>query len=88
MGGDVSDWLENHTKEELIARAQATPQYKPPRLGGARASSYEMEALDWLWPDRFALGKVGLIAGLPDEGKGQLLCYVMAQVTTGGGLAV
>ena len=44
-----------------------------------RASSFEMEALDWLWPDRFALGKVGLIAGLPDEGKGQLLCYMMAK---------
>ena len=81
VGGDVSDWLENHSKEELIARAQATPPYKPPRLSGARASSYEMEALDWLWPDRFALGKVGLIVGLPDEGKGQLLCYMMAKIT-------
>jgi putative DNA primase/helicase len=40
-----------------------------------------MEALDWLWPERFALGKIGLIAGLPDEGKGQLLAYIAARCT-------
>jgi putative DNA primase/helicase len=54
-------------------------------LESAPASSFEMEALDWLWPNRFALGKVGLIVGLPDEGKGQLLCYVAAQITRAGG---
>jgi hypothetical protein len=43
-----------------------------------------MEALDWLWDNRFALGKVGLIVGLPDEGKGQLLSYIAAQVTNAG----
>jgi putative DNA primase/helicase len=53
-------------------------------LDSAPASAFEMEAFDWLWPNRFALGKVGLAVGLPDEGKGQLLCYLAAQVTTGG----
>jgi putative DNA primase/helicase len=43
-----------------------------------------MEAIDWLWPNRFALGKLGLIVGLPDEGKGQIESYIAAQVTTGG----
>ncbi len=38
-----------------------------------------MEALDWLWSNRFALGKLGLIVGLPDEGKGQLLCDIAAR---------
>lgn len=50
-------------------------------LESARVSTFEMEALDWLWPNRFALGKVGLIVGLPDEGKGQLLCNMAARVT-------
>jgi hypothetical protein len=54
-------------------------------LQSARASTYKMEAIEWLWPNRFALGKVGLIVGLPDEGKGQLLCHMAAQVTSPGG---
>ena len=54
-------------------------------LESTPSSSVEMEALDWLWPNRFALGKVGLIVGLPDEGKGQLLCYMAAQITHVGG---
>jgi putative DNA primase/helicase len=40
-----------------------------------------MTALDWLWPDRFALGKLGLIVGLPDEGKGQILADIIARIT-------
>jgi AAA domain len=50
-------------------------------LQSARASTFTMEAIEWLWPNRFALGKLGLIVGLPEEGKGQLLCYIAAQVT-------
>jgi hypothetical protein len=40
-----------------------------------------MRAIQWLWPNRFAIGKLGIIAGLPDEGKGQILCYMAAKVT-------
>jgi putative DNA primase/helicase len=54
-------------------------------LESTPSSAFEMEALDWLWPNRFALGKIGLLVGLPDEGKGQLLCYMMAQITRVGG---
>jgi putative DNA primase/helicase len=36
-----------------------------------------------LWPDRFALGKIGLIAGLPDMGKGQIAAFIAAAVTGG-----
>jgi putative DNA primase/helicase len=43
-----------------------------------------LKAITWLWPDRFAMGKLGLIVGLPDEGKGQLLSFFCAAVTTGG----
>lgn len=56
----------------------------PGILMSARASSFELAAITWLWPDRFALGKVGLLVGLPDEGKGQILCSIIARVTTGG----
>ena len=57
-----------------------------PTLQSVRASEVTMTAVDWLWPNRFALGKLGLLAGLPDEGKGQILCYIAAQVTRGGEL--
>jgi putative DNA primase/helicase len=47
------------------------------------ASKIVMAGIDWLWPDRFALGKLGLLVGLPDEGKGQIFAYMAAQVTRG-----
>jgi hypothetical protein len=53
-------------------------------LVSAKASSYKMTIIRWLWPDRFAIGKLGLIAGLPDEGKGQALAFIAAQATNGG----
>ena len=53
-------------------------------LESAKASSYKMVGIQWMWPDRFAIGKLGIVAGLPDEGKGQTLAYIAAQVTNGG----
>jgi putative DNA primase/helicase len=50
-------------------------------LDSSRASSFEPRAISWLWPNRFALG---LIAGLPDEGKGQVFANMAATVTQGG----
>ena len=80
--GDVSDWLAlGHTREELIARAEAAPKWTPPELESARAASFTMTAVEWVWPERFAIGKMGIIAGLPDEGKGQILCDITARVT-------
>jgi hypothetical protein len=54
------------------------------RLDSARASSFTPKSISWLWPNRFALGKLGLIAGLPDEGKGQVFANMAATVTKGG----
>jgi AAA domain/Bifunctional DNA primase/polymerase, N-terminal len=65
------------------AHAQAEPEDAPPILKSARASTFEMSAVQWLWPNRFALGKLGILAGLPDEGKGQVLCDMAARVTRG-----
>ena len=52
-------------------------------LRSARASTFEISAIEWLWQDRFAIGKLGLIVGLPDEGKGQFLADMAARVTKG-----
>jgi hypothetical protein len=47
----------------------------------ATAANLEMCGVDWLWPGRFARGKFGLVAGLPDMGKGQIAAFIAAAVT-------
>jgi len=47
------------------------------------ADEVEIRAIEWLWPGRFARGKFGLIAGLPDMGKGQIAAFIAAAVTAG-----
>jgi hypothetical protein len=71
-------------QRQAIAMREDNTGEQTTTLESARASTYEMEAIEWMWPDRFARGKVALLVGLPDEGKGQLLSYITAQVTTGG----
>ena len=80
---DVTYWLEHgHTKDELISRCESTPPWQGAGLlDSVRAADVKIEAIDWLWPDRFALGKLGIIAGLPDEGKSALLCYIAGRLT-------
>jgi hypothetical protein len=83
--GDVSDWIAGGgAKEQLLVRAQTAPRYQPPALHSVCAADVTMTAVEWLWPNRFAIGKLGIIAGLPDEGKGQVLCYIAARVTKAG----
>jgi putative DNA primase/helicase len=47
------------------------------------AADVTMRAIRWLWPNRFALGKIGIIGGLPDRGKGCITADMIARVTTG-----
>ena len=42
----------------------------------------DMCGIDWFWPSRFALGKIGLVAGLPDYGKGQIAAFLAAAATS------
>jgi putative DNA primase/helicase len=66
-----------------VAAAAVDRILAKPQLKSARASSFEISAIQWLWPDRFAIGKLGLLVGLPDEGKGQILADMAARVTRG-----
>jgi hypothetical protein len=85
-GEDVSWWLTHgHTKDELLARCEAAPRWNEAELESVCADRVTMKAITWLWHKRFAIGKIGIIAGLPDEGKGQILCYIAARVTQGSG---
>lgn len=96
-GGDVSDWLDADPEnaDKLVNVCFDVPEWAPSTDGessdkatastlqSARASSFEMKSIQWLWPNRYALGKLGLLVGLPDEGKGQVFCDMAARVTQG-----
>jgi putative DNA primase/helicase len=83
QGEDVSYWVKElgHSKQELLERCKAAAPQDKAELESVRASDTAMRAIEWLWPNRFAIGKIGVIAGLPDEGKGQTLCYLAARIT-------
>jgi putative DNA primase/helicase len=84
-GEDVRWWIDHgQTKEELEARiAAAEPVTAAAALDCVRAEDAEIIALDWIWPGRFAIGKIGLLVGLPDEGKGLAFSDIMARITRG-----
>jgi putative DNA primase/helicase len=56
----------------------------PAVLKSAKASSFKMRGVRWLWENRFARGAIGLIGGMPDMGKGQTTAFMIAAVTNGG----
>ncbi|HET6249491.1 MAG TPA: AAA family ATPase [Tepidisphaeraceae bacterium] len=49
-----------------------------------RFSDVQSRPVEWLWPERFALGKVSLIAGDPGLGKSFLTVFMGAVVSNGG----
>src|SRR5262249_29180719 len=69
------DALLEHAAEWKVRDEDASPRGNKDHsyLQSICAANTKMRAIDWLWPDRFALGKIGLIVGLPDLGKGQTL---------------
>jgi len=79
---DVSDWLKTgKTKPDLLARAEQAPKFIA--LESVCAADEEIAAIEWVWFGRFAIGKIGLITGMPDEGKGLTLSDIMARITRG-----
>jgi AAA domain len=94
--GDVSDFLASGgTREELMERVEAAPEWHPvnthtPRathgthgLIVRRASDIVPEKVEPLWPGRLWRGKHTCFAGEPGTGKSQLLLFIAAAVTTG-----
>jgi len=67
----------------MHTRAALTSTAPPPTLDSAQASTFQMRGLRWFWPGRFAMGKLGLIGGLPDKGKGLISADMIARTTSG-----
>ncbi|HOI53862.1 MAG TPA: AAA family ATPase [Phycisphaerae bacterium] len=55
------------------------------RIDTVCLADVEPEPVHWLWPDRFALGKLSLIAGEPGLGKSFLTLDMAARVSRGAG---
>jgi putative DNA primase/helicase len=85
-----------HFGEEAVARAianAATPanvknDHEPVhesagRIAYRRASEIEAKPIHWLWPNRFARGKVSMLAGNPGLGKSQVTVSMAAVVSNG-----
>ena len=69
---DVKDWLEaGGDPAKLTEICREIPAAST--LQSMRAEDVIMSAVEWLWPNRFAIGKLGLIVGLPEEGANPLL---------------
>ena len=87
-GWDSRRNKDGHANDSDAGRARHDSKHSsngtalPEILESARGSSFQMKAVQWLWPNRFAIGKLGIIAGLPDEGKGQVLCDIAARITS------
>ena len=82
----VAEWLgyksdpQDHSNQQ-----QSKNGAEPPRavsLEAIAAADVKISAVEWLWRGRFAVGKLSLIAGLPDRGKSQIACDMAARITT------
>ncbi|PIZ03488.1 MAG: hypothetical protein COY58_09205 [Gammaproteobacteria bacterium CG_4_10_14_0_8_um_filter_38_16] len=93
-GGDVIDYLSvnANTTYSDIAELPMTEKLniseKNPHIINSIiisrcASDIEMKAISWLWKNRFALGKLSMIAGEPGLGKSQVTASMTAIITSG-----
>lgn len=86
---NISDWIELHdskTYEELGERLEGIAERTPAYRGNKKLiflSDVQPESITWLWYNRFPEGKLSLLVGDPDAGKGILSSYMTGIFTTG-----
>jgi DNA polymerase len=84
LHNDVKDWIElGGDPTKLLDICRKIPADGSAILESVCAADVEIEDYDWIWPGRFALKKIGLIVGLPDEGKGLALSDIIARISRG-----
>lgn len=88
-GGDADALEKLRADVEALADKTTATTPKPAPIDGApvilRLSDVKPEPVAWLWPGRFALGKLTLIAGDPGLGKSFLTLDMASRVSTGAG---
>jgi hypothetical protein len=78
---DTEAWVGGGPGTDTDAKDTETP---PPPQGKRvavlrTASNIDPEPIDWAWKDRFAFGKLALIAGDPGLGKSQVAIDIVAR---------
>jgi RecA-family ATPase len=89
---DITDYLERQDDKQMAfldiqkhaVRFELRKEQEE-KLGPILISldSIDPEPVQWLWHNRFPLGKLSLIVGDPGVGKSFLLIYLAAHITTG-----
>jgi hypothetical protein len=59
------------------------PRQRKDQLVAVAASTIQPKRIEWLWPGRFALGKLAILGGFPDVGKSQLVIDIVSRVSRG-----
>jgi hypothetical protein len=80
VDAELARMKEKRRRRETTDNVTSLPQ--PDGLDYASASDFDVRSITWMWPDRFAIGKLGLIGGMPDMGKGLISAFIAAAVTT------
>ena len=84
--GDVSDWLDDHTIDELRAIVKASPPITRPQTPIPALSMRDvmaMEPVDWLIQDMIPEGSLSMIFGASGSGKTFLVLSMLCAVAHG-----
>jgi putative DNA primase/helicase len=71
-------------REQPVPAVVDEPSGRESALVLHRADAIAATPVEWLWPGRFALGKLSLLGGAVGTGKSNLAAALVAAVTTGG----
>lgn len=80
---DVPDDGEETESESESECADDTPGENIAGLTITRASDVEQRDYEWLWKNRFAIGHLHALFGLPGQGKGMLMCEIASILSRG-----
>jgi putative DNA primase/helicase len=69
---------------EDIAEPTKTENFTDLRIHVERGTDITPKPINWLWLNRFPVGKMTLVAGFPDQGKSQVMLKIAATISTGG----
>ncbi|GAH72271.1 unnamed protein product, partial [marine sediment metagenome] len=88
-GTDVTDLVEKHnwTAKNFLDLIDKTPAFVPKETGNRiiaqKLSDIEPVPVQWLWFNRFALGKLCLLVGNPGVGKSFASLDIAARISAG-----
>jgi hypothetical protein len=69
---------------EDIAEPTKTENFTDLRIHVERGTDITPKPINWLWLNRFPVGKMTLVAGFLDQGKSQVMLKIAATISTGG----